>query len=232
MMTENFVLTKIIDDAPGFTKDQNVPSTSAYSMTILPWARSTVPWSLRCEAENGMKRDKAHQMFALLLDSNFHAKKAENAGFAFWVTLTVLYGIALLGCCSRKVIFFCFYTSRIVIFICLCIMIHHLGQMLHRINFSRAKLDYFKDAVKYECMDDYSLLNQRILQHDLDEAWQLLSKGLAFSCVVLVITLTEMCCGVSCLPILAHPRDYVQNVKSLFKEEVVAFLWTGFLKFN
>lgn len=81
MLTENLVLPKMIDDAPGINKDQNIPSTNVFSMQIFPWSRSTVPWALRCEAEvthnkKDMSRDLAHDMFALRLDSDFHAKKA------------------------------------------------------------------------------------------------------------------------------------------------------------
>ena len=83
----------------------------------------------------------AYEMFNLKMDSNFHALRAASTGYAFWVSITVLYGLALLGCCSRKVFFAMFYSSRVVILICLCIMIHHMGQMCFRVNHGLAKLE-------------------------------------------------------------------------------------------
>lgn len=69
-MTDNQIFTTLADKAPGFTKFQNVGDSSA-TMALLelqPWARSTIPWSLKCETDHSMSRESAIHMFNLTLD--------------------------------------------------------------------------------------------------------------------------------------------------------------------
>lgn len=102
--------------------------------------------------------------------------------------------------------------------------------MITRVDYSLEKIDFYKQAVKSQCLDDYSQLDAK-LEDDLDRAWRLCVNAIVFSGVVLVITMMEMCCGISCLPLLAHPKDYWPNFKALWKEELKAFL-LAYLKFN
>ena len=170
-------------------------------------------------------------MFALRLDSNFHAKKAASAAYAFWITLTVLYGLALLGCCSRKVFFFAFYSSRIVIVICLSIMLHHMGQMLVKVNYGLNKISFYEKAIENNCMDDYSRINDVTIKSDLTEAWRHCVNSIVFTVVVLTLTVSEMCCGISCLPLI-KPSDFMTNVKAIVKQEWYEFLIIGYYRFN
>lgn len=95
-------------------------------------------------------------MFSLNLDSNFHANKASNTGYAMMITIAVLYILALGGCFSKKLFFGSFYATRLVLVICLSIIIYHMGLTCLKVNYSLRQMEVYKEAVAGDCIDKYS----------------------------------------------------------------------------
>jgi len=52
-----------------------------------------------------------------------------------------------------------YYSSRAVILICLCIIIHHTGQMCSKVNYSLSKLVFYNEAKDSGCFDEYSVID-------------------------------------------------------------------------
>lgn len=132
--TENLVLTKLVQDTQGYNKQENVPDVNVMKQfTLRAWTKSVTPWSLQCESL-GMSRNKAHAMFSTELSSNHHPKQAASAAMGLWITLIPLYLVAFTGLCFRKAFYFGFYTSRLVLLVCLSMIIHHLSLTLVIVN--------------------------------------------------------------------------------------------------
>jgi len=129
-----------------------------------------------------------------------------NTGFVLWVSIVVLYGIALIGqCCSRKIFFFGFYASRVVILICTAIIIHHMGQLMHKVRYSLRMMVYYNNAVDKHCLDNYTLFESNI-EDDLKRAWRLCANSLSFSVLTIVGLSMEILFGVWCIqPIQLKP---------------------------
>jgi len=148
-------------------------------------------------------------------------------------TLTALYVIALCNCGAKRFYFMAYYASRAVIFICLCIIIHHAGQMCLKVNYSLSKLEFYDAAKANSCFDAYSVLDYDTVKANLLKARSHCISSLVFSVLMLVYTMMDMCLGTMCLvefELKVHRLK--SNVIDMFKSEAWQFLIVGYYKFN
>lgn len=143
-------------------------------------------------------------------------------------TLTALYVIALCNCGAKRFYFMAYYASRAVIFICLCIIIHHAGQMCLKVNYSLSKLEFYDAAKANSCFDAYSVLDYDTVKANLLKARSHCISSLVFSVLMLVYTMMDMCLGTMCLvefELKVHRLK--SNVIDMFKSEAWQFLIVG-----
>lgn len=65
-------------------------------------------------------------MYGLTLDNNLKARLASRAGLALLITMAALYAIALCGLFAKRFFYFGFFSSRIVLIVCLSIILKHM----------------------------------------------------------------------------------------------------------
>lgn len=166
--------------------------------TLRAWSKSVTPWSLQCESL-GMSRTSAHAMFSTQLNTNHHPKQAAAAAGGLWITLIPLYFVAFTGFCFRKAFYFGFYTSRLVLLVCLSMIIHHLSFTLVIVNNATRQSEQFGLSQTNNCGDQYSLLDKEKIDKNLAVCWYRCFSSLLMCVVVLCITLNEVLCSVCCI---------------------------------
>lgn len=121
VQSENQVLGAL-QALSGYSKPENVPDVNLkkqYGLTA--WTRPTFKWSLECESQ--VSREQAMRFYQLKFQSNFQLKLAAGAGIAMTAVMAFLYVIAWFEFCCRKIFYFSFAVSRLVIVICLSAII-------------------------------------------------------------------------------------------------------------
>jgi hypothetical protein len=101
------------------------------------------------------------------------------------------------------------------------------------VNHGLSKLDFYDLSSDNSCTDQYSKFDYAKVHGDLERAWRLCVNSLVFCCVTLLITLIEVLFGFCCIqPFVTDPKQIVENLKLLFKEEAKQFFLIGYYKFN
>lgn len=114
---------------------------------------------------------------------------------ALYITVAVLYIVALFGCCFKRPFFFAFYSSRVVLIICLSIILQHVGYTWMKVNGGLRILDDYRYTVVNSCGDQYAMMPSEQMDSNLNEAKYFLGSIIAFCVVVLVLTLMEVVVG-------------------------------------